>query len=72
MKEYVVKETFTTSDAVVFKDGKPVAGPKGPAVQRREFAGEIFDVDASAAIDVGRVLVGQDADAHPVIRRHRV
>jgi hypothetical protein len=31
---------------------------------RRELAGQIFDVDARAAVDVGWIFIGQDADPH--------
>ena len=34
------------------------------AVETSQFAREIFDVDAGAAVDVGRVLVRQDDDVH--------
>jgi hypothetical protein len=30
----------------------------------RQLAGEIFDVNTGASVDVRRVLVGQDGDAH--------
>ena len=35
-----------------------------PVVQRGQLAGEVLDVDAGAAVDVGRILVRQDRDPH--------
>ncbi len=35
-----------------------------PVVQRRELAGQVFDVNAGSPVDVRGVLVRQDADSH--------
>ena len=38
--------------------------PLPPTVESSEFAGEVFDVDARPAVDVGGILVGEDDDFH--------
>ena len=35
-----------------------------PVLDARQLAGEVLDVDPGAAVDVRRVLVGQDRDPH--------
>ena len=52
-------------------DGRPLVAP---AVHRhvgraRELAGEVLDVDAGAAVDVGRVLAREERDGSVMPRR---